>query len=178
MYYGAPLSIYHHFSSFSSEGTNVLLNSTALIPKLENERYRVCVGKEWYRYPSSFFLPTDTFEFSFVESEFRGQLPSKFLPELGTSGIPPNMNAMNEEEPSRYVAVDTCDFMVDVSGGPATALEPNFALSQDWKAIECIPFLDSVRTTNSIARAFYIPHPVILQHLRFNQYCIFARSRQ
>ena len=35
----------------------------------------VCVGKEWHRFPSSFFLPSSNFRLAFLQSEFRGQLP-------------------------------------------------------------------------------------------------------
>lgn len=34
----------------------------------------VCVAKEWYRFPSSFFLPPNT-ELLFLRSGFEGQLP-------------------------------------------------------------------------------------------------------
>jgi len=50
----------------------------------------VCVGKEWYRFPSSFFLPelkgltddtglTPRVRLQFVKSSFAGQLPQHFL---------------------------------------------------------------------------------------------------
>ena len=35
----------------------------------------VCVGKEWYRFQSSFFLPSTGFRIAFLKSEFAGQLP-------------------------------------------------------------------------------------------------------
>ena len=38
----------------------------------------VCMGKEWHRFPSSFFLPNQNFRIAFLKSEFRGQLP-KYL---------------------------------------------------------------------------------------------------
>ena len=45
--------------------------------ELENgpRKSMVCVGKEWYRFPSSFYLPHSSFKIGFLESEFRGQLP-------------------------------------------------------------------------------------------------------
>ena len=36
---------------------------------------QVCVGKEWHRFPSSFFFPDKSFRLAFLKSEFRGQLP-------------------------------------------------------------------------------------------------------
>ena len=35
----------------------------------------VCVGKEWYRFGSSFFLPQHA-RLAFVRSHFKGQLPA------------------------------------------------------------------------------------------------------
>lgn len=70
----------------------------------------VCFGKEWYRFPSSFFLPSDL-RAKFVRSEFRGLLPGEF-PEAadfsalfeGTSRIPTGMNDRNEEDLGKYVS--------------------------------------------------------------------------
>ena len=49
-----------------------------------NARARVCVGREWYRYPSSFFLPNDA-QLFFVDGGFDGQLPQPFLPRRDAS---------------------------------------------------------------------------------------------
>ena len=38
----------------------------------------VCVGDEWYRYPSSFFLPGSAYRLQFVKSNFDGMLPIGF----------------------------------------------------------------------------------------------------
>jgi hypothetical protein len=82
--------------------------------RLPSNAGTVCVGKEWYRFPSSFFLPPQykmpspalmprtTLEF--IKSDFAGQLPGKFSHEYGTSASPPHFNDMNKEEFSRYVS--------------------------------------------------------------------------
>ncbi|KAK6049619.1 plasmid Maintenance Protein [Cooperia oncophora] len=83
---------------------------------------RVCVGKEWHRFPSSFFLP-EMREFDqrahrkrgvhlhFLKSEFAGLLP-KYYPQgrlpFITRRIPTEMNDMNQEEPSRPTFSDVC----------------------------------------------------------------------
>ena len=65
----------------------------------------VCVGKEWYRYPSSFFLPGARWKLRFLRSGFKGQLPKPYLEgSNGTLVVPTDMNDMNREEPSRYVS--------------------------------------------------------------------------
>ena len=38
---------------------------------------QICLGKEWYRFPSSYFLPADSRP-KFVKSEFTGLLPGAF----------------------------------------------------------------------------------------------------
>lgn len=70
----------------------------------------VCFGKEWYRFPSSFFLPYNM-RAKFIRSEFRGLLPGEFpdAPSyqdlaVGTSQAPAGMNDRNEEDPGKYVS--------------------------------------------------------------------------
>lgn len=48
----------------------------------------VCMGGEWYRFPSSFFLPHDGLRLAFVRSHFRAQLPQPFRPGNGTWAPP------------------------------------------------------------------------------------------
>ena len=73
-----------------------------------NMRGNVCLGKEWYRFPSSYFLPANM-RAKFVQSAFDGLLPGEFS-EVGTvSGslptwlIPPGMNDQNIEDPDKHV---------------------------------------------------------------------------
>jgi alpha-1,2-mannosyltransferase len=74
----------------------------------------VCFGKEWYRFPSSFFLPGGL-RAKFIRSEFRGLLPGEFLdaPNYSallesTSRIPEGMNDRNEEDEGKYVRGQVC----------------------------------------------------------------------
>ena len=71
----------------------------------------VCIGKEWYRFPSSYFLPDGT-KAKFIKSDFNGLLPGEFS-EAGTGFglypgtwlVPPGMNDRNEEDPGKYVSL-------------------------------------------------------------------------
>jgi len=74
---------------------------------------RLCLGKEWHRFPSSYLIP-DGVNVEFIKSDFDGLLPGHFVPSQGTSNtmwwnrektreIPLAMNDLNQEEPSRYV---------------------------------------------------------------------------
>lgn len=59
--FGAPLALYGRLSRAELSGPAG--NAT------------VCVGKEWYRFASSFFLPTAATRLRFVKSGFDGLLP-------------------------------------------------------------------------------------------------------
>lgn len=90
--YGAPLNIYAPLQELAyadMEGT-------------------VCLGKEWYRFPSSYFLPKNM-RAKFVKSAFDGLLPGQFseattdVGRLPTWLMPPGMNDQNIEDPGKYV---------------------------------------------------------------------------
>ncbi|KAI7973658.1 hypothetical protein EIK77_004264 [Talaromyces pinophilus] len=92
--YGAPLKVYDALDT----------------PGVVQEGAFLCLGKEWYRFPSSFFLP-QSMRAKFVKSEFSGLLPGEFpggnnMQALlaGTSAIPTGMNDRNEEDLSKYVS--------------------------------------------------------------------------
>lgn len=96
---------------------------------------RLCVGKEWHRFPSSFFLPENVngrlVELQFVRSDFAGILPKHFpsghnLSEM-TRKIPAQMNDENREETARYVLVESCNYLIDVDTGRETEREPNYS---------------------------------------------------
>lgn len=90
--YSAPLQIYGALQS----------------PEYADIKGNVCLGKEWYRFPSSYFLPKNMRP-KFVKSAFDGLLPGDFS-EAGTiSGIfptwliPSGMNDQNIEDPGKHV---------------------------------------------------------------------------
>ena len=45
------------------------------VNQLPDQATVVCVGKEWYRFQSSFFFPSTNFRLGFLKSDFAGQLP-------------------------------------------------------------------------------------------------------
>lgn len=119
----------------------------------------VCVGKEWYRFPSSFFLPSiKHWKLNFIQSEFRGQLPKPFSNEpRATRLIPTHMNDLNLEESSRYINVSQCHFLVDTDTDQYHPREPQYSRDTDnWEIIQSNPFLDS-QNSPTLFRAFYVP---------------------
>ncbi|KAH9514081.1 mannosyltransferase [Bulinus truncatus] len=147
--YHAPLDVY------------VELHRVAADPKIHtlapDKPVNVCVGKEWYRFPSSFFLPSKNWHLQFLQSEFKGLLPKPY--DAGpdaTRVIPCHMNDMNREEPSRYIDISRCHYLIDRDTEDSTSLEPRYSTSKDWTVIKQVPFLDASRS-HRIFRAFFIP---------------------
>lgn len=106
----APLSVYQDLSQ------NELTSVTNLT---EQEReINICVGKEWYRFPSSFFLPDRRFRLRFVRSTFTGLLPKPFAEYgNGTRIIPSGMNPYNREDPEQFFDWQNgggCHYYVDL----------------------------------------------------------------
>ncbi|OQR85604.1 alpha mannosyltransferase [Achlya hypogyna] len=154
--YGAPLMVYQFLS------THLEQDAAAV---------RVCVGKEWHRFPSHFFLP-DHARLAFVRSAFRGQLPTSFTT---TYAIPEHMNDLNLEEVSRYVDLASCDFVVDRDVPTPSADEPSFAQDPAWAPVYAEPFL-LAEASERIARAFYVPF-YSASRLVFTNYTVYAPAR-
>jgi alpha-1,2-mannosyltransferase len=92
--YSAPLSVYAplHREGVARTGDNV------------------CLGKEWYRFPSSYHLPKGT-RAKFIKSEFSGLLPGEFSEAKtgfgifpGAMLIPSGMNDENKEDFGKHVS--------------------------------------------------------------------------
>ncbi|KAJ5291935.1 GPI mannosyltransferase [Penicillium angulare] len=147
----------------------------------------VCIGKEWYRFPSSYFLPQDM-RAKFIRSEFRGLLPGEFPESIshlgrleGASQIPSGMNDLNIEDPSKYVDVSECSFLIDsyFPGREATELEPHYVLDDnEWKALSCASFLDTAQT-GLLGRLIWVPDlPFIPEQFqrKWGRYCLLQRQ--
>jgi alpha-1,2-mannosyltransferase len=90
--YTAPLRVYSPLFDLASPGDTV------------------CLGKEWYRFPSSYFLPQGV-KAKFIKSAFNGLLPGEFDESLmgidgfpGAYKIPSGMNDENKEDLRKYVS--------------------------------------------------------------------------
>ena len=96
---------------------------------------------------------------SFIRDGFRGQLPAPFggPPPNGTRLVPPHFNGMNREEPSRYVALETCDVLVDLLPIAGSDDEPARAgLQRGLRVWRTERFLDAARSPGW-SRALYVP---------------------
>lgn len=150
---------------------------------------QVCLGKEWYRFPSHYLLP-DGARAKFIRSEFKGLLPGEFSEAghgfgifPGTWLIPPGMNDENREDPGKYTDLKHCTFLVDVNlpSTTATTLEPNYiAHDQDWEQVQCLPFLDS-SSTGTLGRLGWVPDLPLIPHKHkriYGEYCLLKRRNQ
>jgi len=142
-----------------------------------------CTGSEWYRFPSSYFLPSKG-RLEFYDAGFKGILPGQFN---STDGVPQFMNDMNMEEPARYVDLSDCDFVIDRFEGfpsPLEEAEKQCRLASSLtvetansklSSLACEPLLDSQRSPQ-LSRSFYIP----FWGKRYNMYslyCIWKTNR-
>ncbi|KAA0716457.1 Alpha-1,2-mannosyltransferase ALG9 [Triplophysa tibetana] len=136
--YHAPLDLYPEFHRIAKDPT------LHTVP--DGRPVNVCVGKEWYRFPSSFLLPNN-WHLQFIQSEFRGQLPKPYASGPDATWIlPADMNDENLEEPSRYVELKQCHYLVDLATDVEAPREPKYAANkEEWSIIADKPFLDTTR---------------------------------
>ncbi|KAJ1346046.1 Mitochondrial 28S ribosomal protein S22 [Parelaphostrongylus tenuis] len=85
------------------------------------------------------------------------------------------MNDMNREEPSRYVPLDTCDYVVDLeTPDNVHTHEPNYgAMSDVFRRLYTHPFLISSKS-HWFYRAFFIPY-VSVKRTSFSNYTLYQR---
>jgi len=163
--YGAPLPLHTFLSQRLAKHTSGASGASGISDNTDAAAHRnvsICVGKDWYRFPASFFLPHSGCTLKYVRSEFRALLPKLYEPwsTNGTWGVPAHQNDRNADEPSRYVSdVETeCDFLIDMDSLHPTTLEPVYSQqSTKWQSLYSLPFLDAGASTSTLARAFYIP---------------------
>jgi alpha-1,2-mannosyltransferase len=149
----------------------------------------VCLGKEWYRFPSSFFLPNGVHA-KFIKSEFSGLLPGEFSEANvgfglfpGTWLVPPGMNDENLEDVGKYTDIDHCTYLVDsrLPSASPTALEPDYISdSTHWQKLKCASFLDASHT-HLLGRLLFIPDlPFVPEQFRrkWGEYCLLQRKTQ
>ncbi|XP_036345185.1 LOW QUALITY PROTEIN: alpha-1,2-mannosyltransferase ALG9-like [Rhagoletis pomonella] len=145
--YHAPMDVFMELNQFKAS------------QQYKDDRiYNVCIGKDWYRYPGSFFFPTNNFRLRFLKSEFRGMLPFYYADgENATQVVHPYFNDINQENESAYFVYNDCDFLIYFDEGKYTDLEPNYTkFTKDWIPSKTLPFLIPHKS-HKLFRAFYIP---------------------
>jgi alpha-1,2-mannosyltransferase len=150
-YYKAPIDVYS------------ALSSSSFSPAVPTPPQLVCTCGEWYRYPSSFFLPEMSLKIpvGFLRSSFTGQLPQPFTvygSRKESHSLLQPFNDRNIEQPERYVSdISQCGWLIDLSD--ATDCMTLFPADQvRMTKITAVPFLDSERTTSTLHRTLFVPY--------------------
>lgn len=129
----------------------------------------VCTCGEWYRFPSSYYLP-EGYQLGFLPSSFSGQLPKYFDAEKGSRNGN-NFNDANKEELDRYVNPNDCDYIVELAASNESeclkAMNPS-----EWTKLVDEPYLNTAETS-SLHRVLYLP---FVNKAAYNSYSLYARK--
>jgi alpha-1,2-mannosyltransferase len=161
--------------------------------------YNLCMGGDWYTFPSHFFLPKHV-NFSYVEDNFHGLLPQPYDVLVGTGGQPLlPVNGLNAEEKSHYVELSSCSHLVMTTPsekfgseqytplqrrvllGPVDADQSATADSIDeegamtFKRLHCEDILDAPHSPSALYRAFYVPFAAASKN-EFMKYCLYSQE--
>lgn len=90
--------------SLSNKINDVIISCTYIMHYFDFSGSVVCVGSEWHRFPSSFFVPSYVGEVRWIDDGFRGLLPFPFNSTIGgTRAAPPYFNNKNKASDEQYV---------------------------------------------------------------------------
>lgn len=154
------LSNYQNYNGFQG-----LWRDIHDITKKTNPRnpLRVCTGNEWYYFPSHFYLPNHL-SLAFVDDGFKGQLPQYYDAVNGTFSTPTHrFNDQNKEEVSRYVSLDSCNYVVLLRQSKFNQDNKKIIeelLNKAGKKFQLLrskPIIDKLGSSNSLTRAYFIP---------------------
>ncbi|KAK2985500.1 hypothetical protein RJ640_004351 [Escallonia rubra] len=139
--YSAPLEIYKHLEHHGDAGLGSV----------------VCVGSEWHRFPSSFFVPDYVGQVRWLDDGFRGLLPLPFNSSLGgTSAAPSYFNNKNKASDKQYLHdPERCNFLIELQ-----LQRPYPSRGSDlstWEVVAALPYLDR-ELSPPLYRSFFIPN--------------------
>ncbi|OBA23188.1 hypothetical protein METBIDRAFT_38156 [Metschnikowia bicuspidata var. bicuspidata NRRL YB-4993] len=149
----------------------------------------VCVGREWYHFPTSFFLP-DNYRLRFVESGFDGLLPGDFPEHVSlrsaASVYPSGMNARNEFSADKVVPFADCDYYIDNSldttaGEPSvlSAAGSELTVHKQWQVLRCEKIIKPDGAHRGVGRLVYVPEVarrVVPYNVEQMDYCVLKRK--
>ncbi|KAL7276780.1 mannosyltransferase [Rhizina undulata] len=143
-----------------------------------NATGKVCYGKEWYRFPGSYFLP-EGMRVGFVEAAFDGLLPGQFFESSGwtrpgTWMIPEGMNDLNLGDKGKYTDIQNCDYLVEsyFHRPLAAAFEADLEVGEQWKRFYCERFLNAPGTP-MLGRTLWLPGQE--KGRKWGEYCLLER---
>ncbi|KAI5951336.1 ALG9 [Candida jiufengensis] len=167
--YSAPLKIFEEVSNLPPQ----------------SHQTNICMGKEWYHFPASFFLP-DNYRLQFVDSGFDGLLPGSFHESSNLidsiTFVPPNMNNKNQFESDKIIDITQCDYFVDnnqLNSKPQLIL-PSLTTDKNWKLIANKKLINPNGNHNIIGKLMYIPQflrKYIPYKVEYMQFCLLERKK-
>lgn len=125
------------------------------------QNINVCIGREWYHFPTSMFLPAN-YRLRFAQSGFDGLLPRDFNETLGsvaaaTSYWPSDMNNKNQFSPSTVVDISECDYFVD-NDGPLSASDYFLFNDPQWETVACEKLINPDQKQRlTLSKFVYLP---------------------
>ncbi|KAK2997272.1 hypothetical protein RJ639_026348, partial [Escallonia herrerae] len=139
--YSAPLEIYKHLEHHGDAGLGSV----------------VCVGSEWHRFPSSFFVPDYVGQVRWLDDGFRGLLPLPFNSSMGgTSAAPSYFNNKNKASDEQYLHdPERCNLLIELQ-----LQRPYPSRGSDlstWEVVAALPYLDR-ELSPPLYRSFFIPN--------------------
>jgi alpha-1,2-mannosyltransferase len=163
--FGAPFRVFTHFTKHELQDGLGPRNAPSAFSS-SHQDINICVGKEWYRFPSHFFLPAPRYRMRFTRSLFSGLLPKYFdEAEDGMRKVPRGMNMLNNEDPLQYVrepAAENCHYYLDLDLSHRSDDEPQSAKDENpipklsRHVLSAEKFVDLIYSS-PIYRAFWIP---------------------
>ncbi|KAL6202171.1 hypothetical protein ACLB2K_025881 [Fragaria x ananassa] len=155
--YSAPIEIYKLLEHHEDAGPGSVL----------------CVGSEWHRFPSSFFVPDYVGEVRWIDDGFRGLLPFPFNSTSGgTAAAPPYLNNKNKASDEQYLRdLEHCTFLVELE--LSRPFPSRGSDSSTWEVIAALPYLDR-ELSPAKYRSFFIPYVWMHKNI-FGKYKLLRR---
>ncbi|XP_049414116.1 dol-P-Man:Man(6)GlcNAc(2)-PP-Dol alpha-1,2-mannosyltransferase isoform X2 [Solanum stenotomum] len=158
--YSAPIEIYKHLDYHDDAGPGSVL----------------CVGSEWHRFPSSFFIPDYVDQVRWLDDGFTGLLPIPFNSSLGgTSAAPSYFNNKNKASERQYLKdPEQCTLLIELQ-----LQRPYPTRGSDmttWEIVAVLPYLDR-ELSPPLYRSFFIPNQWQEKNV-FGQYRLLRRIQK
>lgn len=158
--YSAPIEIYKHLDYHDDAGPGSVL----------------CVGSEWHRFPSSFFIPDYVSQVRWLDDGFTGLLPIPFNSSLGgTSAAPSYFNNKNKASERQYLKdPEQCTLLIELQ-----LQRPYPTRGSDmstWEIVAALPYLDR-ELSPPLHRSFFIPNQWQQKNV-FGQYRLLRRIQK
>lgn len=157
-YYSAPATIYNALPVPSATPDTVAWPwylANEYMEKGDDMTINVCVGDEWYRFPSSFHFPTTHYRLRFLKTKQVVPLPLQFdTARGGTAYTPVGLNDNNEQHENFFVHPEECVYLVEAAFERGNARAK--AMGGEWIDVRSEKFIHA-RLSPMLSRVFYIP---------------------